>query len=123
MARTRNILIATLLLLVSAVPSYAARVLEPVERGLELPLQDVTLPVSAPGTAQFRICATCSLETHAVTVETEYVFNHRKLPFADFLEAVKEIRGRPSVVGRTLAGVYLDLETERVTRIAVVTPR
>jgi hypothetical protein len=119
----RNILIATLLLLSCAAPSYAARVLERVERGLELPLQEITLPVASTGTVQFRTCATCSVETHAVTAGTEYVFNHRKLALEDFLAAVKELRERPSVLRRTLAGVYLDLETERVTRIAVVTPR
>jgi hypothetical protein len=112
-----------MMLLGSATASYAARPLVPVERGLELPLQDITLPVASDSAVQFRICATCSLETHSVTRDTEYLFNHRKLALADFLAAVKELRERPSMLGRTLAGVYLDLETERVTRIAVVAPR
>jgi hypothetical protein len=119
----RNILIAILLLLGSTTASYAQRVLEPVERGLELPLGDITLPVESGGAVQFRTCANCSLEAHTVTEATEYVFNHRKLSLPDFLAAVQEIRDRPSVLGRTLAGVYLDLETERVTRVAVVARR
>jgi hypothetical protein len=118
----RNILIAILLLLGSTTASYAQRVLEPVERGLELPLQEITLPAESGGTVQFRACGTCSLATHTVTEETEYVFDHRELALADFLAAVEEIREQPTVHRRTIAGVYLDLETERVTRIVVVAP-
>ena len=119
----RNTLIATLLLLAGAAPTYAARVLEVVERGLELPLEGMTLPATSGGTVQFRICATCAISTHQVTAATEYVFNHRKLALEKFLVAVEEVRDRPSVERRTIAGVYIDLETERVTRIAVVAPR
>ena len=119
----RNTLIATLLLLAGAAPTYAARVLEVVERGLELPLEGMTLPATSGGTVQFRICATCAISTHQVTAATEYVFNHRKLALEEFLVAVEEVRDRPSVERRTIAGVYIDLETERVTRIAVVAPR
>ena len=119
----RKTLIATLLLLAGAAPTYAARVLEVVERGLELPLEGMTLPATSGGTVQCRICATCAISTHQVTAATEYVFNHRKLALEEFLVAVEEVRDRPSVERRTIAGVYIDLETERVTRIAVVAPR
>jgi hypothetical protein len=119
----RNFLIAFSMLLGSTAPSYAARVLEPVERGLELALEEIVLPADDGGNVRFRTCATCTLATHLVTQDTTYLFNHRALPLVEFLAAVEEIRARPSVHRRTIAGVYLDIETERVTRIAVVTPR
>jgi hypothetical protein len=51
---------------------------------------------------------------------TEFHFNGRALPLADFLLVVDEIYDRPGTPeADALVTVFLDLETERVTRVAL----
>ena len=101
-------------------PVHALRVIEDVENSVELALGDLTLPADSGGMVTFRACATCPLSMHRVTGETKYILNRRELPLLEFLAAIEDIRSTASIDRRALAGVFFDINTERVTRVIVV---
>ncbi len=103
----------------AAASAQAIRVLEPVERSVELALREVTLPAAGRRAVLYRPCATCPLETHSVTDKTTYLFNDRVLPLAQFLAEVEEVRQRPAEEARAVAFVYYDINTEDVNRVRV----
>jgi hypothetical protein len=114
---TRQIL-ATIALLLLIDTAAAVRVIAPVERPVELTLGDITF--SANGrTITFSECAACSLSTHRLTDATAYELNDRALPRVEFLRALAELRDRPDGDEKTLAVVFLDLASGRVTRVEV----
>ena len=116
---TRQIL-ATLALLLTLDTAWAVRVIEQVERAVELSLGELTLPSSAGGsTITFSECATCGISTHRLTDSTVYQANRQTLPLGEFLSVVAEIRERPNGNQTAFAGVFLDIATGRVTRIEV----
>jgi hypothetical protein len=115
---TRKILL-TIALLLTLDTAGAVRVLEQVERAVELTLGELTLPTSDGGTINFSECPTCSISTHRVTSETVYHVNRQALPLGEFLRVVAEIRERSTGNSTTVATVYLDIKTERVTRVEV----
>ena len=94
----------------------AVRVLEQVERPIELTLADLTLPTEG-GTISFRECAGCSLSTHRLLDSTEYRANGRAVALADFLLAADVIRDKPNGAEKAMAVIFLDLETGRISRI------
>jgi len=114
------VFVVALLAGVFASTAHAFRVLEQVEYSVELMLRELKLPADVGGTVQYRACASCSVKTHAVTAETKYILNERVLPLAEFLAEIETIRDRPSVQERTIAGVFLDINTERVNKVVVV---
>jgi hypothetical protein len=118
----RRMLVAALLALGFTPSVNALRVLEAVERPVELSLQSLTLPSDMDGTVRFRACATCTVSTHSVTADTTFVLNTRPLPLAEFLAAIAEIRTSAAVNGRAMATVFLDVNTDRVTRVTVHAP-
>jgi len=115
-------IVAVMALLIGALASSAnaLRVIEDVEGSVEIALRDLTLPGDDTGTVVYRACATCTVKTHSVTASTSYHLNGQAMPFVEFSAAIDEIRDKPSVEGRTLAGVFFDLNTQRVTRVIVV---
>jgi hypothetical protein len=114
---TRKILLAITLLFALDTAS-ALRVLELVERAVELRLDELTLPSDSGGTVSFSECPTCGISTHRLTDSTVYRANGQTLPLAEFLLAAAEIDEGPD--GDTaVATVYLDIATGRVTRIEV----
>ena len=121
MPTMKRSIVAVMALLIGSLAGsvQALRVIEEVEGSVELALRDLTLPADATGAVAYRACATCTRETHAVTAATSYQLNGRPMPFVEFLAAIDEIRDMPSVEGRTLAGVFFDLNTQRVTRVIV----
>jgi hypothetical protein len=114
-------IIAVMALLIGAFAgsAHALRVIEDVEDSVELALSDLKLPADATGTVTYRTCATCALESHSLTAETRFELNGRAMAFDEFSGAIDEIRDTPSVEARGLAGVFFDLNTERVTRVIV----
>ena len=82
MSRSIAVLLVALVA-VSAASAQALRVLETVERSVELALREVTLPAAGRRAVLYRPCATCPLETHTVTDKTTYLFNDRVLPLAE----------------------------------------
>jgi hypothetical protein len=101
--------------------AIAARTLELVEGAYELVLADVIMPASTAGTTIFKVCASCDSIGLPVNASTRYLIDGGELALPDFLEGVEEIR--QATGGDASVGVYYDLQTNRVTRIAVVVPR
>ena len=117
---TIRILIAAAVFSFSLVNSAGAvRVLDQAERGVELSVNQLTLPTDGSGTLSFKTCAECRISTHSVTATTKYLLNGREMALADFLLVIEEIRSTRTGAETATAAVYLDLATERVTRVAV----
>lgn len=95
----------------------AVRVIEQVERAIELTLAELNLPDEAGGTISFRECDTCGISTHRLTEGTLFTVDGQSVDAASFLQAATELRERADGAARSLATVYLDLDSGRVTRI------
>lgn len=116
----RIIAIVMVLLIGSAGAAQAQRrTIEHVEIPLEIMLGELKFPSDATGNVEYRPCANCSVESRRLTEQTTYRLNGRMLPFAEFIAAVDDIRSTPSVENRTIAGVFMDINTERVLRVVV----
>ena len=109
MART---LILALLLSLTA-PAGARTVIE-LERGVELILANVNLPTADGGTVSFKTCADCPYRTHRTMDATVYEANGRQLPLAEFL------RVAGGAENDSVVAVFLDIASERVTRVALL---
>lgn len=112
-------ILATIALLLTLDTAGAARVLEQPERPVELMLGDLTLPTGDGGNVSFKACPQCGISSHRVTSETVYKVNGQALPFVEFARAVEMIRDKPNGDDRTIAGVFLDVASGRVTRIEI----
>jgi len=116
--KTRHVLLAALFL-ASFHEASALRVLQQVERAVELTLGDLTLPKSSTGTISFKACPSCAIDTHRVTDATVYQANRQALPLVEFLRVADELRSRPRGKDTTVAAVFLDIQSGRVTRIEI----
>jgi len=117
---SRPIVTAVALVIAALASSaQAVRVIEQVERPVELALGELALPTDATGQVTYRACPTCALESHSLTQDTLYNLNGQAMSFEDFLAGIDEIRAMPSVEARAFAGVFFDVNTERVTRVIV----
>jgi hypothetical protein len=114
----RPILTAAILL-ASFNAAHAVRVLETVENGVELALSELRLPTSDTGNVSFSACPTCRVSVHRVTPETQYFVNGAALSLVDFLRVAGEIDAIRNGPETTLAGVFIDLQSGRVTRITL----
>ncbi len=112
--------LVTIALLLTLDTASALRVIEQVERPVELVLGDLTLPAAEGGNISFSECPTCSISTHRLTAATVYKVNRQTVPFADFLRLVAEIRQKQDGNTRTFAGVFLDIASGRITRVEVL---
>ncbi len=95
------------------------RVLEQVEQPYELDLSAVQMPAGPAGTVSFKTCDTCRLELRSVYSGTKYFVNGRELAFKDFLPAVQSLRAATSRSSLPFVGLFVDLQSQRVTRITV----
>ncbi len=107
----------TLALLSIVGPAAATRVIEQIERAVELTLAELTLPKSAGTTISFRECPGCSLNTHQLTDTTELRANGQLVTLADFLRVAAEIDDKPNGSASAMAVVFLHMKTGRITRI------
>jgi hypothetical protein len=114
---SRILVAAALLCLVNT--AGAVRVLEQLEKPVELTVSQITLPTGETGTLSFKECDECRTSSHRVTSATKYLLNGREVPLADFLIVIEEIRSNRRVAETTNAAVFLDIATERVTRVSV----
>jgi hypothetical protein len=108
---------ATLLLAFNT--AGAVRVVEQVERAVELTLGDLILPSAGGSTISFRQCATCSINTHQLTDSTEFKANGQTVQLVDFLRIADEIASKPNGKNTAVAAVFLDINTGRLTRVAL----
>lgn len=116
MARTLLVTLALLLLVDTA---GAVRVLEQVERPVELSLDQLNLPAPGGTTISFSECPTCGSSTHRLTETTLFLVNGSNVALADFLRLADEISHKPSGAEGAMAVVFLDLATGRITRIEI----
>jgi hypothetical protein len=98
-------------------PAGAVRVLEQVERAVELALADLTLPAAEGSTISFSECAKCTISTHRLTDKTELRANGQLVTLPDFLRIAREIDDKPNGSDNAIATVFLDIATGRITRI------
>ena len=99
--------------------AHAVRVLEAVENGVELALSELKLPTGETGNVSYTACTTCRVSVHRVTPETRYFVNGAELALADFLRIADEIDAIRNGSETTLAGVFIDIQSGRVTRITL----
>jgi hypothetical protein len=97
----------------------AARDFELIEGAYELSLTNVIMPNSQAGVVVFKDCGACESTGRAVGTGTRYLIGERELPLPDFLAAVEELRASPGAQN-SFVGVYYDLKTNAITRIAVI---
>jgi len=116
-------ILATLALLGFVSSAGAFRVIGQPERPYEVALSQLTLPPNTGGTVIVRPCDACSVSTHRFADGAKFVIDGREIQFADFLKVVTDVRGSPTASERTVVGVFVDVNTERITRIAITRPR
>jgi hypothetical protein len=100
----------------------AFRVIGQPERPFELILSQLTLPRDTGGTVTVRECDTCRVSTRRFVDGAKFVVDGRELRYADFLQVVADIRASTRANDTTVANVYVDIATERVTRVAIRRP-
>jgi hypothetical protein len=111
-------LLVTFALLLALDTAGAVRVIEQVERAVELTLAELTLPTGEGSTVSFSECPDCGTSTHRLTDATVLKANGQTLPLAEFVRVASEIRGRANG-DNAVAVVFLDIATSRITRIEV----
>ena len=118
----RTQVLTTLVLLGLLNSAGAVRVLKEVERPFEIAIGALTLPRDAGGSLTLRACDTCRVGSYRLQGTTVFVLDDRLVAYADLSHAVDALRG--STAGdATVVTVFVDRDTERVTRISVHRPR
>jgi hypothetical protein len=118
----RTQIFTTLVLLGLFNSAGAVRVLKEVERPFEIAVGQLTLPKDTGGSLTLRGCDACRIGSYRLQGTTVFVLDGRQIPYADFSHAVDALRG--SAAGEaTVVSVFVDRDTERVTRVSVHRPR
>ncbi len=116
-------IVATLALLGFMGSAGAFRVLGQPERPFELTLSQLTLPKDTAGSVTLRECDTCRISTRRFVDGAKFVIDGREIRYDDFLKVVTDLRGNVRANDTVVANVYVDVATERVTRVAIRRPR
>ena len=114
MARTLFLALALLLLVDAAA---AVRVLEPVERAVELTLDRLALPAEGGNAVRFRECRSCASRSHRLLESTIFQASGQTLPLREFRRVAHGIAAKANGAERAVVVVFLDIATQRVTRI------
>jgi hypothetical protein len=110
-------LLVTLALLLLVDTAAALRVIEQVERAVELTLAQLRLPADGGTTITFAECPTCGSSTHRLTDSTVLRANGQTLSLPEFLSVAAAIADKPEGAEQAMAVVFLDIATGRITRI------
>ncbi len=113
----RALLAATLLAAFSN--ANAIRVLDPVESAVEVAVANLTLPMDAGGTVTLRACADCAYSSHRLSDGAHFRLNGKTATLQEVLDYVAATRQSRAAMDNTLVTVFLDVNTERVTRISI----
>src|SRR5262245_50442993 len=112
---------ATVALLAMLGTAHAAvRVLEQPEEGYELTLTQLTLPSTASGGVAIKRCDECAYSTHILTSSTQYLLNNQVVSFAEFKRIADELSDDRVARETALACLFIDVDTGRVTRMALL---
>lgn len=112
-------IIAILVILSSASSAWALKIVSQPESSVELTLADLTLPDGTSGSIRFRTCSTCKFTALRVTAATKYLVDDRELALEDFLLTAAGIRDQRGAAESTFAGVFVDVASQNVNRIAL----
>jgi hypothetical protein len=104
-------------------PANALRVIEQPERPFELVLSQIALPQDTSGSVTLHENDKGRVSTRRFTDGAKFIVDGRELRYADFLKVVADLRGGSTTNDRTVVNVYVDVDTERVTRVAIKRPR
>jgi hypothetical protein len=99
--------------------AHATRVLEQPERSYEISLSQLTLPATASGGLTIKACDACPYVTHVLSASTEYLVNNQPVEFVDFSRIAGDLRANSGLEERTVAGVFVDIDTGRVNRVSL----
>jgi hypothetical protein len=113
-ARTLFLALALLLLVDAAA---AVRVLEPVERAVELTLDRLALPAEGGNAVRFRECRSCASRSHRLLESTIFQASGQTLSLREFRHVAHGIAAKANGAERAVVVVFLDIATHRVTRI------
>ena len=101
----------------------AFRVLGQPERPFELTLSQLTLPKDTAGGLTLRACDDCGISTRRFVDGAKFVVDGRELRYEDFLKVVTDLKGNSKANDTVVANVYVDIATEKITRVAIRHPR
>ena len=113
-----RILVAAAMLFALA-NANATRVLDPVESAVEVAIENLNLPTDAAGTVTLRGCADCAYRSHRLSAGALFRLNRKSATFQEVLEYVAATRQSRAAMDDMLVTVFLDVNTERVTRISI----
>jgi hypothetical protein len=114
-------LLIAIALVLSFHTAGAVRVLEQIERAVELTLGGIiTLPTSEDGTVSFHDCPTCGISTHRVTAGTVYQASGQSLSLVDFVRVTEQLSSQPGKDDSVIVTVFLDIASGRVTRLTLL---
>jgi hypothetical protein len=102
--------------------AQAGSILEAVEYAAEVPLAELDVPSAEGGTLRFAPCNGCASQSVVMSSSTGYLVNNRPATFEEFAAAVATAKSSTDVANRSLAGLYFDAASKRLTRIALVAP-
>lgn len=106
-----KILLRTVILAALALCQAATADFTTVERAYEVPLSLFRSPATSAGSATFRECPNCDLQTVRVNAQTRYMINNEALDLADFRRALAGIGDRDSRSVIVLHHLELDTTT------------
>ncbi len=116
---SRALVVAAMLLGFASASANATRVLDPVESAVEVAIANLNLPTDAGGTVTLRECADCAYRSHRLGDGALFRLNRKSATFQEVLEYVAATRQSRAAMDGTLVTVFLDVNTERVTRISI----
>ena len=115
----RALIVTAALTIGFAGAAHGIKVLEQPEDAYELALGEVSLPRGAAGTVIFKACADCKTKALRVTALTIYQVNRRTVTLEDLRKAADGYRKMQGGAAKTAVYVYYNIESQRVTRLAL----
>ena len=105
---------AKLILLVAAILicGQASADFKTVARAYEVPLSELSLPVSSSGTVSFRQCDSCERLTVRVSATTRFLVNDQSLSLDEFRSAVRYGSDAKERIATVLCGLKSNLVLE-----------
>ena len=119
----RTILVVVAMSLSSIGTAWALKIIGQPETSFELTLAAITLPANASGTVRFQTCDTCKFEALAVTAATKYFVDGHEASLDDFALTAAGIRGQGDAAESTFVGIYVDIASQHVNRVALIRSR
>jgi len=101
----------------------ALRVLEQPERPFELALSALTLPKNTSGNVTLRECNNCGISTRRFMSDAKFFVDGREIRYDDFLKIANDLKSNSQAVETAPANVYVDIATDKITRMAIHRPR